>query len=165
MPTAVVVGAGIGGLAVAGALARRDWSVTLLERNARLDADRAGLMLWPTGVAALERLNLAGGLDAIASPVPARGVRRPDGGWLVRPDQIARSASEPVVVRRTDLHDALVAGLGTRIDIRTGVTVRTLRMSGTSSPAVGGADATWEADLVIGADGVDSVVRKRLVPD
>ena len=65
MPSAIVVGAGVGGLAVAGALARRDWSVTLLERDDRLDADRAGLMLWPSGVAALRRLGLAGGLDRV----------------------------------------------------------------------------------------------------
>jgi 2-polyprenyl-6-methoxyphenol hydroxylase-like FAD-dependent oxidoreductase len=165
MPTAVVVGAGIGGLAVAGALARRDWGVTLLERNARLDADHAGLMVWPSGVAALDRLGLAGGLDGIASPAPARGVRRPDGAWLVRPDEIDTRAGGPVVMRRIDLHDALVAGLGQRVDIRTGTAVRTVRLCGSAVPAVSDATTTWEADLVVGADGVDSVVRRRLVPE
>ncbi|HKE65109.1 MAG TPA: NAD(P)/FAD-dependent oxidoreductase [Micromonosporaceae bacterium] len=165
MPSAVVVGAGIGGLAVAGALARRDWAVTILESNARLDADRAGLMLWPSGVEALRRLGLAGGLDAIASPIAARGVCRPDGSWLVRPDEVEVGAGPPVVVRRVDLHDALVAGLGSGIDVRTGVTVRGVRMSATSAPAVSDAATTWEADLVVGADGITSAVRRRLAPE
>jgi 2-polyprenyl-6-methoxyphenol hydroxylase-like FAD-dependent oxidoreductase len=164
VPSAIVVGAGVGGLAVAGALARRDWSVTLLERDDRLDADRAGLLLWPSGVAALRRLGLAGGLDAIASPVAGRGVRRPDGGWLVRPDEVDGGPA-PVVVRRVDLHDALVAGLGSRVDVRTGVTVSGIRMPGSSVPAVSDGTSTWEADLVVGADGVHSAVRRRLAPE
>jgi 2-polyprenyl-6-methoxyphenol hydroxylase-like FAD-dependent oxidoreductase len=164
VPSAIVVGAGVGGLAVAGALARRDWSVTLLERDDRLDADRAGLMLWPSGVAALRRLGLAGGLDAIASPVAGRGVRRPDGGWLVRPDEVDGGAA-PVVVRRVDLHDALVAGLGSRVDVRTGVTVSGVGISGSSVPAVSDGTSTWQADLVVGADGVHSAVRRRLAPE
>ena len=36
MRSAVVVGAGVGGLAVAGALTRTGWQVTLLERGNRL---------------------------------------------------------------------------------------------------------------------------------
>jgi 2-polyprenyl-6-methoxyphenol hydroxylase-like FAD-dependent oxidoreductase len=163
--TAIVVGAGIGGLAVAGALARRDWNVTLVEQSDRLSADQAGLLLWPSGVAALRRLGLAGGLDAIASPVHDRGVRRPDGGWLVRPDEVAAGTDTPLVVSRADLHDALVAGLGNRIDIRTGVTVQAAHVPPSAPPTVVGGGTTWQADLIVGADGVDSAVRRRLAPE
>lgn len=168
MGTAVVVGAGIGGLAVAGALARADWSVTLLERGDRLRGDKAALLIRPDGIAALRQLGLGAGLDAIGSPVTERGIRRPDGSWLVRAEEIeARDGSEgvPVVVHREDLHDALVAGLGDRVEIRTGIGVRTVRMSATDAPAATDGTTTWEGDLVIGADGVDSVVRRRLAPD
>jgi 2-polyprenyl-6-methoxyphenol hydroxylase-like FAD-dependent oxidoreductase len=165
MPTAVVVGAGIGGLAIAGALARADWQVTLLERSDRLRGDSAGLLIWPNGVMALQRLGLGAGLDAIGSPVPARGIRRPDGGWLVRPEDLDIAVPAPVVVLRDDLHDALFAGLGDRVEIRTGVGVRTVRPPGHASPAVSDGSSTWEADLIVGADGVDSVVRRRLAPD
>jgi 2-polyprenyl-6-methoxyphenol hydroxylase-like FAD-dependent oxidoreductase len=164
MADAVVVGAGIGGLAVAGALARRDWNVTLLERGERLRGDRAALLIWPNGIAALRRLGLGGGLDGIAHPVSARGIRRPDGSWLVRPDE-TESAGAPVVVHGEDLHDALIAGLGGRIDIRTGVAVKTLRTSPSQPPMVGDGVSTWDADLVVGADGIDSTVRRRLVPE
>src|SRR5258705_13191431 len=85
MRTAVVVGAGVGGLAAAGALARTGWKVTLLERDDRLRAGRAALVLWPNGVRALRALGLAGGPDAIATPIPPAGIPRPDGHWLGPP--------------------------------------------------------------------------------
>ena len=67
MPTAVVVGAGIGGLAVAGALARNDWNVTLIERTDRLSADQAGLLLWPSGVTAMQRLGRGIGVSSFTA--------------------------------------------------------------------------------------------------
>ena len=165
MPAAVVVGAGVGGLAVAGALAQRDWNVTLLERGDRLRADHAALLLWPSALAALHRLGLGPGLAEISTPVTARGIRRPDGQWLVRQDDPAAGGEQPVVVHREDLHDALVAGLSGRIEIRTGIAVRVVRTATSQAPAVSDGATTWEADLVVGADGVDSVVRRRLAPE
>jgi 2-polyprenyl-6-methoxyphenol hydroxylase-like FAD-dependent oxidoreductase len=169
MRSAVVVGAGVGGLAVAGALTRTGWQVTLLERGDRLRGDSAALVIWPNGVRALRALGLGGGLGAIASPAPARGVRRPNGQWLVQPDNAVGEdedgADASVVVHREDLHDTLVAGLGERIDIRTGVSVRTVRVLPGELPAVSDGRHTWEADLVVAADGVDSIVRRRLAPE
>jgi 2-polyprenyl-6-methoxyphenol hydroxylase-like FAD-dependent oxidoreductase len=161
MRSAVVVGAGIGGLAAAGALARTGWQVTLLEREERIRPPRAALLLWPNGIRALHALGLDHGLDAIAVGVRTAGLRRPDGQWL-RQATRADDAT-PYVVHGEDLHDALVAGLGERIEIRPGVTVRAIRTD-ESRPAVGDGHTTWEADLVVAADGVSSAVRQRLAP-
>lgn len=161
MRTAVVVGAGIGGLAAAGALARSGWQVTLLERADRIRAGRTALVLWPNGIRALRSLGLGDGLDAIATPLPDGGVRRPDGQWLVQPRPTPGDRA-PVVVHQEDLHDALIAGLGDRVEIRTGVTVATVRATAGERPAVGDGRTTFEADLVVAADGIDSVIRKRL---
>ena len=169
MRSAVVVGAGVGGLAVAGALARTGWQVTLLERGDRLRGDSAALVIWPNGVRALHALGLGGGLGAIASPAPGRGVRRPNGQWLVQPDNVVGDdedgTDDSLVVHREDLHDTLVAGLTDAIDIRTGVSVRTVRVVPGELPAVSDGRHTWEADLVVAADGVDSIVRRRLAPE
>jgi len=169
MRSAVVVGAGVGGLAVAGALTRTGWQVTLLERAGRLRGDTAALLIWPEGVRALRALGLGDGLRAIASPVPTRGIRRPNGQWLVQPYPATEPETEDapgsVVVHREDLHDTLVAGLGDRIDIRTGVAVRTVRMGRDEPATVSDGRSTWSADLVVGADGVDSIVRRRLAPE
>jgi 2-polyprenyl-6-methoxyphenol hydroxylase-like FAD-dependent oxidoreductase len=176
MRTAVVVGAGLGGLAAAGALARTGWHVTLLERADRIRADRTALWLSPIGVRALRALDLGAELGAVATPAPPAGVRRPDGQWLTPPgaadpglDAGADPAADPlldapVVVHREDLHDALVAGLGdTRI--RTGVAVRGVRATPGERPAVTDGRHTIEADLVVAADGVDSVIRRRVAPE
>jgi 2-polyprenyl-6-methoxyphenol hydroxylase-like FAD-dependent oxidoreductase len=164
MRTAVVVGAGIGGLAVAGALARSGWQVTLLERADRVRPEPAAVVLWPNGVRALRALGLGAGLDAIATPLPDGGVRRPDGQWLVQP-RPAPADRMPVVVHREDLHDALIAGLGERVELRTGVGVRTVRTEAGQRPSVGDGRQTYEADLVVAADGTDSEIRRRLAPE
>jgi 2-polyprenyl-6-methoxyphenol hydroxylase-like FAD-dependent oxidoreductase len=113
-------------------------------------------------VRALASLGLggAGGVEAVGTPVPALGVRRPDGRWLQQPDETAPVA---LAVHRSDLHDMLVAGLGDQVEICTGVSVRTTRPT-TRRPAVSDGTVTWEADLIVGADGADSVLRRRLAP-
>ncbi|WP_229400160.1 FAD-dependent oxidoreductase [Micromonospora okii] len=164
MRTAVVVGAGVGGLAVAGALARSGWQVTLLERADRVRPEPAAVVLWPNGVRALRALGLGAGLDAIATPLPDGGVRRPDGQWLVQPRPTPADRM-PVVVHREDLHDTLIAGLGERVELRTGVAVRTVRAEAGQRPSVGDGRQSYEADLVVAADGTDSEIRRRLAPE
>ncbi|MEV4482313.1 FAD-dependent oxidoreductase [Micromonospora coxensis] len=164
MRTAVVVGAGLGGLAVAGALARSGWQVTVLERADRVRPEPTAVVLWPNGVRALHALGLGAGLDAIATALPDGGVRRPDGHWLVQPRPTPADRM-PVVVHREDLHDALIAGLGERVELRTGVAVDTVRVRSGERPAVGAGRHLVEADLVVAADGTDSAVRRQLAPE
>jgi 2-polyprenyl-6-methoxyphenol hydroxylase-like FAD-dependent oxidoreductase len=156
----VVVGAGLAGLAAAGGLSRAGWQVTLLERAERIAAPPTALILWPNGRRALESLDPDGGWSAIASPLPDGGVRRPDGQWLVPP----RSRDGAAAVHREDLYDALVAGLGDRVEIRTGVEVTSVRAGHRQRPAVGDGHSYLEADLIVAADGIDSPVRRELAP-
>jgi 2-polyprenyl-6-methoxyphenol hydroxylase-like FAD-dependent oxidoreductase len=160
MRTAVVVGAGVGGLAAAGALARADWQVTLIERAERLRGSAAALFLWPNGVTALAALGVT--LGDIAFPVPAGGIRRPDGRWLV-PAGGEAGPDQPVVVHGDDLRDALMADLGDRIDIRTGTEVTAVHPAA-RVPTVATAKHTFTADLVVAADGAGSLIRRRLAP-
>ncbi|HEY8474134.1 MAG TPA: NAD(P)/FAD-dependent oxidoreductase [Natronosporangium sp.] len=157
--TAVVVGAGVAGLATAVGLIRTGWQVTLLERAERLRAEPTALLLWPAGVRALEELGVGHGLDAVSTPAPDRGLRRPDGQWLVQPGP-SRTAEPPRLIHAEDLHDALVAGLSDRVEIRTGTAIR--RAAAGDRPAVTDGRHTWQADLVVAADGVDSVLRPRV---
>ncbi|WP_117215215.1 FAD-dependent monooxygenase, partial [Allorhizocola rhizosphaerae] len=107
-------------------------------------------------------LGLGAGLDAIGTPVPSGGVRRPDGQWLAQPGSTA--GPTPVVAHAEDLHDALIAGLSDRVDIRTGITVRTVHLRQGERPHVGDGRNEWDAELIVAADGADSVVRSRLAP-
>ncbi|UQU63100.1 FAD-dependent monooxygenase [Couchioplanes caeruleus] len=165
MRTAVVVGAGMAGLAAAGALARDGWRVTLLERGERVAAPPTALVLWPNGRRALESLDPDGGWCGIAAPLPDGGVRRPDGQWLVAPHTRPGAGHAPAVVHLEDLYDALVAGLGDGVEIRTGVQVSTVRARRAARPAVGDGRVVFEADLIVAADGIDSPVRRVLAPE
>jgi 2-polyprenyl-6-methoxyphenol hydroxylase-like FAD-dependent oxidoreductase len=163
MPTAVrsavVVGGGVGGLAVAGGLSRTGWQVVLLEAADRLRAGPAALLLWAGGVRALRALDLGGGLAAIATEVPVRGIGSPDGRRVVPPPDVA--VEPPLLVHAEDLHDALVAGLGDYVDVRTGVRVGP---AGAPRPSVTDGRHTWEADLVVAADGAGSAMRAAVAP-
>ncbi|GIJ52035.1 monooxygenase [Virgisporangium aliadipatigenens] len=158
--TAIVVGAGIAGLATAGGLARTGWKVTLLERADRLRPGRAAVQIWPNGVRALESLGLAEALESVATPMPQLGVRRPDGRILHPTDD---TVPRPVLVHRADLHDVFMSGLGDQVEIRTGFAVRTVGPT-SQRPSVGDGATTCSADLVVGADGTDSMLRRRLAP-
>ena len=165
MRTAVVVGAGMAGLATAGALSREGWQVVLLERGERVAAPPTALVLWSNGRRALEALDAEGGWSAIAAPLPDGGVRRPDGQWLVPPRSRNGAGPAPAVVHLEDLYDALVAGLGDRVEIRTGFDVSVVRTSRRQRPAVGDGRTLIEADLVVAADGIDSPLRRALAPE
>lgn len=165
MRTAVVVGAGLAGLAAAGGLARDGWHVTVLEGRERVAAPPTALVLWPNGRRALQSLDPEGGWPAIATPLPDGGVRRPDGQWLVPPHSRPGTGPAPAVVPLEDLYDALVAGLGERVQIRTGFAVTTVRARRAARPAVGDGRTQLEADLIVAADGIDSTIRKVLAPE
>lgn len=158
MRTAVVVGAGVGGLAAAGALAKSGWQVTLLERGTRLRGNGAAHVIWPNGAAALQALDVH--LGDMTFAVPAGGIRRPDGRFIVE-----SSDDAPLVAHADDLHDALMAGLGDKIEIRTGVEITSIRAGDATWPSVSTAKQTFQGDLVVAADGAASLIRRRLAPD
>lgn len=157
----IVVGAGIGGLAAAIALAQRGFAVRVLERAPAVTEVGAGLQISPNGMAVLRALGVA---DAVCKPAPrAQAVELWDGlsGRKVLRLDLARHAPdlEYRLVHRADLIAALLeAALDLGVVVETGIAVETVRPG--ARPAallVGGSE--WDADLVIGADGVRSVVR------
>jgi 2-polyprenyl-6-methoxyphenol hydroxylase-like FAD-dependent oxidoreductase len=153
------------GLATAGALSRSGWQVVLLERGERVAAPPTALVLWSNGRRALEALDPDGGWSAIAAALPDGGVRRPDGQWLVPPRGRNGAGPAPAVVHLEDLYDALVAGLGDRVEIRTGFDVTTVRTGRRQRPAVGDGRTMIEGDLLVAADGIDSPIRRALAPE
>lgn len=64
-----VIGAGVGGLAVGTLLARAGHRVTVLERFAESKLVGSGLMLQPTGLAALERLGVRDEIAALGARI------------------------------------------------------------------------------------------------
>ncbi|MER8157892.1 FAD-dependent monooxygenase [Streptomyces sp. NPDC094472] len=167
-PRAVVIGAGVGGLTAAAALHRRGWSLTVLERAARLEPVGAGISLAPNSQRALDAIDLGDDVRALAAWQGGGGLRTPGGRWLSRMDSAAtaeRFGGPLVLLHRATLIDLLVSRLPEGV-VRTGAAARLADPGGAGRPArVTTEDGAYEADLVIGADGIDSAVRQTLFPD
>jgi 2-polyprenyl-6-methoxyphenol hydroxylase-like FAD-dependent oxidoreductase len=148
---AVVAGGGIGGLAAAIGLRRAGWTVEVHERKPGPGEIGAGITLWPNALRALRALGLADQVAALSQPQRSGGLRQPSGRWLSRwsGPVIEERMGDPMIgIHRAQLQELLLDALpaGT---VHFGVNVADL-------PA---------ADLVVGADGIDSRVRRKLFPD
>jgi 2-polyprenyl-6-methoxyphenol hydroxylase-like FAD-dependent oxidoreductase len=156
--TAIVIGAGIGGLAAAIALTGRGWEVTVLERDSQLDATGAALAIWPNGTRALEQLGLGELVQRAAARPMSAVIRKADGTPMVehRSATLVRRYGAPLVaVRRDELLQAEYRRLeeGTvRFDCPV-----TRVLDGTVEHRGG---SVLAAEVIIGADGLHSRARQ-----
>lgn len=161
--TVVIAGGGIGGLATAAALHRRGWWVRVLEQADEFREVGAAISLWPNAFHALESIGATAPLgEQVAG---AAGLREWRGGWLVRlagDDVMARVASA-VVAHRHELLSALLDLVPEECRLP-GVRVRGVRRDG-SRAVVEHDGGELAADLVVGADGLRSAVRRSVWPD
>ena len=162
--SALIVGAGIGGLSAAIALRNAGWDVRIYERSASLRELGFGLGLAPNAMAALGELGV--GETVLARGwEPASGEMRRLDGTVLKRARIPRGilGGPFVIAMRTALYgsllDAVAADTVTSGSEATGFTIHgrrvTLHLAGGSSA---------EGDLLIGADGVHSVIRRQLHP-
>ncbi|HEU4349146.1 MAG TPA: FAD-dependent oxidoreductase [Actinoplanes sp.] len=151
---AVVVGAGIGGLSAALALRRAGWAVTVLERAPRFDPLGAGITLQGNAMRGLDALGAGDAVRALGRVDAPGGIRTPDGRWLSRIDA-GRLESElgtaALGIHRADLHRVLLDAVLAPEQSGGGRAARVV--AGTPVSDVP------EADLVVGADGIDSTIR------
>ena len=164
--TALIAGAGIGGLSAAVALRQAGWHVRLFERAAAARELGFGLGVAPNAIAALRRLGVA---DVVLARgfAPTRGeLRRMDGTVLKRLELPAADevlGGPMVVALRPALHGALLEATG--LDAITFGSEVTGFTADADRVAVRTASGhTAEGDLLIGADGVGSVIRRALHP-
>ncbi|SFP04920.1 2-polyprenyl-6-methoxyphenol hydroxylase [Amycolatopsis arida] len=163
MPQAVVVGGGIGGLGAALGLRRAGWRVTVLERGAAGTDLGAGISLWPNALRGLRELGLGARLRPLLTPQRTGALRDRRGRVLaeVGGDVLERALGLPMVaIHRGQLLDLLRAALPAE-SLRYDAEVTGITPSGELRGA--GTDLAG-ADLVVGADGIDSGVRAALWP-
>ena len=167
---AVVIGAGIGGLAAGVALSRAGWTVTVLERALALEPVGSGLGIGPNALHALDAIGLGADVRGFAAVQGTGGVRRADGRWLVRTDlgAVARRFGDPqLMALRADLTGLLASHLPDGA-LRTGTPVVAVD-PGEAEPGrrarVVTESGELTADLVVAADGIHSLIRRTLFPE
>jgi 2-polyprenyl-6-methoxyphenol hydroxylase-like FAD-dependent oxidoreductase len=160
----LIAGGGIGGIATALALQQQGIDSVVFERAPRLRDGGAGLHIWTNGMLALAHLGVA---DAVSKIAPAQSVchfatstGRVIGEYPVG-EFVERYGQPTVAIGRSDLHGILRDAVTAPVVTGAEVTGYTETADGVS---VHFADGTSEhGDLLVGADGVHSAVRARLL--
>ena len=157
----VIAGAGIGGMAAAVLAARVGASVTLLERAPDIRAVGAGILLQPNGLAVLSGLGLDARLRARGCAMAAATVHGADGSVLtdLRVPPFGPGLDRHLAVRRSVVHEVLHDAVTAEpaIETRLATTVTAAEPAGVVVTADGD---RVRGDLVVGADGVHSAVRR-----
>lgn len=166
-PKVAIIGAGIGGLAAAAFLQRAGLDCTVYEQASALKEVGAGLVVAPNAARLLRRLGVLGDFTARAVRLEtAWEFRRWADGTVLSAEDLATSCERlygehTYAAHRADLLETLRAVVpGDRVRL----SARCLAVD-----AIGERVALWfasgevaEADVVIGADGIHSVVRASL---
>jgi 2-polyprenyl-6-methoxyphenol hydroxylase-like FAD-dependent oxidoreductase len=152
--TALIVGAGIGGLAAGVALQRAGWNVRVYERAQSPRELGFGLLLARNALSALGQLGVAGALVGRGSAGAGVEVRRLNGRVIRRFDIPA--AMPTVVALRSELYGALLNAVGDGA-LKLGSDVVSFS-EGPEGVTVRFRDGgTHVGRILVGADGVNSV--------
>jgi 2-polyprenyl-6-methoxyphenol hydroxylase-like FAD-dependent oxidoreductase len=164
--SAIVVGGGVGGLATAIGLRRIGWTVTVLEQAPELRAVGSGWSFARNGERAADALGFGEAFRACSVPTQAAGnLLTPSGRYLMR---FRAGRDTPLLANhRADLQRVLLDRLPAD-RVHTGAEVTGVKEAGdqvTVSYETAQGPRRAAADLVVGADGVHSTVRRLLWPE
>lgn len=165
--SAIIVGGGIGGLCAAISLRKAGLEVKVYEQAAELRAVGAGLTIWANAIKALRRLGVADQVIRAGAKIERGELRTSSGRVLSRshPGELEERFHEPTVaLHRAELHEILLDALpkGT---VSLGAHCTGFEDDGESVAASFSSGQSERADLLVGADGIHSVIRRQLFPE
>lgn len=161
---AIVIGAGIGGLCTAIALEQIGWEAVIYERARELKGIGAGIVLAANAMKALDRLGAGERVRALGAPVRTAEIRDWTGRLLVRlpvREQAQRCGADSYMIHRADLQQALL-GCIRKESICLGHSFSRFETEENGVRAFFENGEAACGDVLIGADGIHSNVRKQL---
>lgn len=159
----LVVGGGVAGIAAAGALAQRGARVTLLEQATGFVEHGAGVQISPNGARVIAALGQGAALARLGTRSRAVVLRKgASGAQVVRLD-LPQDGAGFHMIHRADLIAVLRAALD-GVETRMGARVTAVTTDGPRPSVTLAGGAQISADLVLGADGLHSVIRPALNP-
>lgn len=165
MPRAVVIGAGIGGLAAAIALKQTGWDVAVYERAPELCEVGAGISLWTNAVKVLRKLGVGEAIESVAATIRQSEVRSWRGHLLLATDltNLNHKLGAPSIgIHRADLQAKLADALGHE-HIHTGMTCVSYTQDEKGANALFAEGDEIRGQILVGADGIKSLVRNQLL--
>jgi 2-polyprenyl-6-methoxyphenol hydroxylase-like FAD-dependent oxidoreductase len=153
----IVVGAGIAGLSAAIGLRRGEHEVIVLERAPRIDPIGAGLTLFANAMSALDRLGAREAVAEQGAATKRSAILTWEGRELARvpPDLLEGT----IAIHRADLQRELAAAAG---EVRLGAEITAVEQHDGGVVARGADGSEERGDLLIGGDGLSSVVRSAI---
>ena len=155
-----IIGAGIRGLATAGALCRAGFDTQVFEGAASVRAGGSGITLFANALTALDSLGYGEPIRALQARQPSvlGGQRTHTGRLLAKLP--ADLASQSLAVSRQELHRILLGGIP-EPRVHTGHRLTSASTTGELEFSTGASDEPVHKrfDVVIGADGIRSTVR------
>lgn len=162
-----VVGAGMGGLAVAGTLRKAGFDVQVYEQAQRFGRIGAGIQMMPNSMKVLRRIGIEDRLRQVAFAPYSHLNRDGTTGEMTRELAMPESlyGAPYLCMHRAELHDALASAVpADTIHLGKKLTGLDQKAGQVNLSFADGSTAT--ASAVIGADGVHSIVRDIIVgPD
>jgi salicylate hydroxylase len=166
--TIAIVGGGLAGLAAAHALASFGLTAEVFEAAPALGEIGAGINTSPQAVKALRAIGLGDKIAAVANSSPGTYTRNMQTGepleFTDRRAAAARYGAPYYTFHRADLLDALASGLDPR-HLHLGHRLIGIAEHAAYIALTFADGTTRDAELVIGADGVHSVIRRALYGD
>jgi salicylate hydroxylase len=168
----IVIGGGIGGLAAAMALVQQDIEVLLLEQADEIAEIGAGIQLGPNAYSALDALGVGEAARnrsvftdylLMMDAVDATTVGKIDVGEAFR----KRFNNPYGVIHRADIHLSILESVEKHplISFKTSTRIESVDLHDDGVTVTDQHGNTYDADAVIGADGVRSVVRQKILGD
>ena len=164
-PSVVIVGGGIGGLFAANALIGQGLRVSVYEQASALGEVGAGALVTPNAVRHLERVGLGPAVEQWGARVgPGSSYFRHD-GTPIAPVQVSDASGWNATfgMHRADFVDLLAANLPAGI-VHTGHRAVGFEQTGDVARVKFANGATADADVVVAADGIHSVLRPYVFP-